>query len=183
MKNLLYKKIILSLMLLSLLLVAFFSVNRKFFIKEYSFQSFRFIDFTLPSVEGTNVTMSTITASKPSVLFFWAKYCPVCKPDLNFLTALKHNPNFADIALISVATGEALPDMITFVARLEEKANFPILVDADRSVAMQYDVYKVPETFLIDNQGVIFKKFIGSVSEQREAFLRELSSVRMQPRQ
>lgn len=42
---------------------------------------------------------------------------------------------------------------------------FPQLVDPDTRVAIDYGVAGVPESFVIDAQGVIRKKFMGVLSE------------------
>jgi len=54
-------------------------------------------------------------------------------------------------------------DRPDFARNLASKINisFPILIDPDSKVADQYGITGVPETFIVDPQGILREKFIG----------------------
>ena len=63
------------------------------------------------------------------------------------------------LEIISVSTDRSINDIADFLQK--NKVDFPILFDADRSVAKQYRVFSMPTTFLIDKNGKIVEKFYG----------------------
>jgi hypothetical protein len=40
-----------------------------------------------------------------------------------------------------------------------------------------YEVYKVPETFLINKQGTVIKRYIGGLGDQQVEFLADLVNL------
>jgi peroxiredoxin len=174
MRNVNYKKLTLVLIVALVLALAFLGLNRNFLIQEMSFKSFPKIDFTLADIKGNPYLLSQESSGRSLLLFFWALDCPACKPDLGFLQEIKNNPQYSQLNIVSISIGSSANEIQRFLSTMEERPDLPILVDESREVAGKYDVYKVPETYLINKQGSVFKKYIGPISEQREGLLYQL---------
>ncbi|MEI8347413.1 MAG: TlpA disulfide reductase family protein [Pseudomonadota bacterium] len=179
MKNAKYQKLTLVLVGGLVLLAAFLSLNRKYFIKELNFQQFARIDFTLGEFQSGPYSLATMTSGRPTVLFFWSVDCPVCKGDLGFLNEVRNNPQYSSVEISAVSIGETPRSLAQFFGPMaaEERPTFKVLMDSDRQVATNYEVFKTPETFLINKEGMVFKRYLGPLSEQKAEFLFELAKM------
>ncbi|MBF0361549.1 MAG: TlpA family protein disulfide reductase [Oligoflexia bacterium] len=184
------KKIVLTFSFFLVCAVLYLGFSRDLLIKNFTgnFEPYPKIDFILKDVNNKNVEYQLVqndngvskpeAKSKPIVLFFWTKSCSVCKEDLTFLNEIGNNQKFKDVKIVSVASAESLNSMGAFIKKYKSNLNYPVLVDSNNEVAAKYDVYKFPETFLINREGMVFKRFIGAISsnEVREEFINNLTS-------
>ena len=51
-------------------------------------------DFTIKTIDGDTVSLQQLTSEKPTLLYFWATWCPYCKNDL--AVAEKVYPDYKD---------------------------------------------------------------------------------------
>jgi len=119
-------------------------------------------DFTAPELyTKKNITLSE-DLGKVVVLNFWASWCLECKLEHKFLLALnKHyedNPNFVMYGV----NYQDKDDLAEAYLRLHGN-NFEHVVDLKGKISIDYGVYGVPETFVIDKNGVIRHKHIGPI--------------------
>ncbi len=117
-------------------------------------------DFALMDTKGKAWKLSEL---KGKVVFinFWATWCPPCveeMPSMQKVNAFMPSNQFIMLTILS-NDQPSLAD--AFVARIG--ATFPVLVDPKNQVATAYGLTGVPETYIIDKQGVLREKFIGGV--------------------
>lgn len=110
------------------------------------------------------------------VLNVWASWCVPCRAEHPLLVALAGKKLAPLIGLNYKDKTEAAT---TFLDRLGNPYRATI-VDANGRVAIDYGVYGVPETFVIDKQGVIRLKHIGPltpevVTDKIEPLLKKLN--------
>lgn len=115
--------------------------------------------FTLTGLDGKMYRLEDFRG-KIVFLNFWATWCPPCRdevPDIEQLHWTLAGKNFQILA-VSIDTKGAKA-----VAPFAENMGiaFPLLLDAENAVAASYGLTGVPETFLIDKNGVILSKIIG----------------------
>jgi len=126
-------------------------------------------DFNLPSSTGTSIGLGDFAGKKTIVLYFYPKAdTPGCtKEACGFRDAL------ADYDRAKVAVLGISPDPVKDVEKFAGKfhLNFPLLADADHSVAEQYGVWQEKSmygkkymgvartTFVIDKAGKIARVF------------------------
>jgi cytochrome c biogenesis protein CcmG/thiol:disulfide interchange protein DsbE len=95
-------------------------------------------------------------------LNFWASWCLECRLEHNNLLALNEqfsrDPNFV---MLGVNYQDKEPDAIEYLQTYG--SNFRHVRDLKGVIAFDYGVYGVPETFVVDQQGVIRCKTIGPI--------------------
>ena len=117
-------------------------------------------DFDTIDLKGDVWSLSKL---KGQVVFlnFWATWCPPCReemPSMQRLYAKLPKDKFEMIALFNKDEPAAVKN---FVTKLD--ITFPILSDEHNFAGTKYGLTGLPETFIIDKQGVIREKFIGPV--------------------
>jgi cytochrome c biogenesis protein CcmG/thiol:disulfide interchange protein DsbE len=96
------------------------------------------------------------------VVNFWATWCPPCKeemPSLNRFYGKYESRD--DLEVLAILYNDTPGNADEFVKK--GGINFPILIDPLNATAVAYGLTGVPETYILDKQGVLRKKFIGPV--------------------
>ncbi len=115
-------------------------------------------DFSLVDRNGIPWTLSEL---KGQVVFinFWATWCSPCRkemPSMQTLYTMLPKDKFKMLAILN-RDDPALADI--FAKKLG--ITMPILNDRDNKVGSKYGLTGLPETFIVDKQGVLREKFIG----------------------
>ncbi|MEJ2377863.1 MAG: DsbE family thiol:disulfide interchange protein [Pseudolabrys sp.] len=120
----------------------------------------------LPPVEGlmrdgkpvAGLTDATFKG-KVTLLNVWASWCIPCHEEVPFLAALAQNKR---IQLVSINYKDAPGDARRFLGRY---GNPYVATGADRSgrESINWGVYGVPETYVIDRDGTIAYKLVGPI--------------------
>ena len=109
------------------------------------------------------------------IVNFWATWCPPCKEEMPSLQRLYGKYEARDDFEVLAILYRDLPDAArTFVT--QNGFAFPILPDNDRT-ARAYGVTGVPETYIIDRNGILRQMFKGPVqfdSQDSYAFIDKL---------
>jgi|GEM_PF-373559 len=119
-------------------------------------------DFTLSQLEGGSLTLSSLRG-KPTLINFWATWCPPCRRELPALQAA-YTTYQADIGFVAVNVKE---DPTTVTALVQELGlTFPIALDSDGQVSnIAYEVRGLPTTVFVDANGVVVARHIGPLDE------------------
>jgi len=92
------------------------------------------------------------------VLNLWATFCPPCIEELPSLLALQRQmPNLAVVAV----SMDQDPDVYRRFL-VEHHVDLLTVRDEDQRVNAMYGTAQIPETYIIDRQGVLRRKFIGA---------------------
>lgn len=110
------------------------------------------------------------------VLNFWATWCPPCLEELPSLTAMAANAQKRGIVVLAVSEDESESDYRNFVKEHPFGDATP-LHDAQRTAAPLYGTYLYPETYIIDAQGIIRRKFIGATDWTKPDILESLVRI------
>jgi len=134
-------------------------------------------EFALPPQEpGQGFSSADITAlRRPMLVNFFASWCVPCVIEHPELMALSR----AGVPIWGIAYKDTVPAASGFVAR-HGNPYARIARDAPGQVAIDWGVYGVPESYLIDPQGIVRWRMAGPltpdvVSEQLQPLLRAMA--------
>ncbi len=120
-------------------------------------------DFSLPSLHDVNVNLSPQDlAGRVWLLNVWASWCVACRAEHEVLKDLARE----DIAPIIGLNYKDHPDN---AKRWLQQLGDPYqssAVDANGKAGIDWGVYGVPETFVIDQQGIVRYKHIGPITAE-----------------
>jgi len=117
-------------------------------------------DFSLPDLEGKKRQLSDYRG-KVVFLNFWATWCKPCKEEMPSMEALWENFKNEGFVMLAVSMDRVTTqkDIPPFIESL--KLTFPILTDSWGQTDKRYKLMGVPETYLIDQNGILREKIIG----------------------
>jgi cytochrome c biogenesis protein CcmG, thiol:disulfide interchange protein DsbE len=95
---------------------------------------------------------------KVVVLNLWATYCAPCVEELPSLLALQER--MPGLAVVAVSTDQDDDIYRKFLVR--HHVDVMTVRDADQKVNQLYGTVLIPETYIIDRDGIIRRKFIGA---------------------
>jgi peroxiredoxin len=129
-------------------------------------------DFSLPAQDGKSVALSSYRG-KTVLLNFWATWCGPCQQEMPSLEALYQRFKNRGFVIVGVSLDEeGWPVVQEFLQRVP--VTFPLLLDAVQSVSDTYQIFRIPETYLIDAEGKIVDKFVGPQDYNQEIFYRKI---------
>lgn len=111
---------------------------------------------------------------KTVVLNFWASWCSYCAAEWPSLEQLQQQ--IPDLAVVAVAFDSDPADYRQYVADYQLHNMTVVLDPADKS-NLAFGTVRPPETYIIDKNGVIRRKFIGAQdwnTPEIQAYLRSL---------
>ena len=113
-------------------------------------------DFTIP--DGQRSVSLTQFRGKPVVLNFWATWCPPCIQEMPSLVQLQKQLG-DKVTILAVSEDDDDSAYKQFV----KDHNVDLLTVRDIKHSNElYGTFKFPETFVIDKDGKIVRKFIGA---------------------
>jgi peroxiredoxin len=132
-------------------------------------------DFLLKDLSGQPVQLSALRGTVV-LLNFWATWCPPCQeevPSLSRLNALMTGKGFR---MLTVSIDEGGSNAVESFFRVTGY-RLPTLLDPDGRVGKIYGITGVPETFILDRQGVIRKKVVGPFAWDDPSVISYLSEL------
>jgi len=109
------------------------------------------------------------------VLNFWASWCPPCIDETPSLVTMQQRLKARGITVVGVSSDEDEQAYRRFVQ--EYGINFPTVRDPSEKVEHLYGTVKIPETYIIDRNGVLRRKFVSEVNWNSPELLTYLSTM------
>lgn len=116
-------------------------------------------DFELKSFSGETFRLSDFRGSVV-VVNFWASWCDSCKPEAKDLEAAhKYYQSRGDVLFLGVDYVDTEPEALAYLE--EFQITYPNGPDLRTKISQAFRIRGVPETFIIDQNGVIVHVQIG----------------------
>jgi peroxiredoxin len=116
-------------------------------------------DFTVRDSDRT-VTLSQFKG-QILVLNFWATWCPPCVEEMPSLVRMQQRMQSKAVTVLAVSIDVDESNYRRFLK--DHNVNLLTVRDPDQKTNSLYGTSKFPETYIIDRQGVVRRKFIGAV--------------------
>ena len=133
-------------------------------------------DFSLPSLKepGRTLTVADLTGDI-ALVNVWGTWCPSCYDEHPVLLKLAED----GVPIYGLNYKDESPKAIQWLEDLGDPYKLNV-VDAKGTLALDMGVYGAPETFLLDERGVIRYRHVGVVTEQvwEEVFLPRIELIR-----
>jgi peroxiredoxin len=116
--------------------------------------------FTLSDTQGNTWSLDEL---RGQVVFvnFWATWCPPCIQEMPSMQKLYTSLPPDKFKMLAIMYNDTSAMATNLAAKL--KLTFPLLTDLKGFTALSYGLTGVPETYIIDKQGILREKFIGPV--------------------
>ena len=119
--------------------------------------------WALPGLPGEDTLLrSEALAGEPYLLNVWASWCAPCLQEHPQLVALAGRKL---VRIIGIDYKDRPEDARAWLARHGNPFTH-VVADRDGRTAIDFGVYGVPETFLVDGKGVIRFKHIGAITDE-----------------
>jgi len=118
--------------------------------------------FDLPDLENESPVTSATLRGKPRLLNVWASWCVACRVEHPLLLALARSQR---IEIIGLNYKDERTDAIAWLERHGNPYELTVFDQAGR-LGLDLGVYGVPETFLLDRNGIIRYKQVGPITDE-----------------
>lgn len=137
-------------------------------------------DFTFSGVNGKMVSLSD-NRGKIVLINIWATWCPPCVDEMPSMEALYQKLKGENFEIIAVSIDSL---GLEAVAPFMKKYNltFPALIDSAGTIGKTYGITGVPESFVVDKDGILVKKIIGPLDWATPEVLRFFHALIEKPR-
>ncbi|MDX8288483.1 TlpA disulfide reductase family protein [Metabacillus indicus] len=130
-------------------------------------------EFEMETLSGETVTLDDVKGKKVMVNF-WATWCPPCEAEMPEMQKLQdeHQDELVVLAVNMTNAEKSRKDVEEFIA--ERNLTFPVALDKDGRVSIQYEVYSYPTTYFLDEEGSILNISRGAMTKETMEKLLEL---------
>ena len=115
-------------------------------------------DFTVEMLDGSNVTLSALQG-KPTLLIFWATWCPPCREELAHLQKGVIDVYGDKINVLPVSRGEKREVVEEYITKMGYK--FAVGLDGEQAAYKLYATNYIPRCFVIDAKGEVLYSGVG----------------------
>ena len=121
-------------------------------------------EFAMPAVPGLGVPGFDTASLKGqvTVVNVFASWCIPCRDEHPLLLALR---DVSNVRLFGINQSDAPENAVAFLTELGNPYA-AVGADRDRRVSIDWGVYGVPETFVVDAKGIITFKHVGPLTPQ-----------------
>ena len=130
-------------------------------------------DFTLPSLDGTKISLSSFKG-KVVLLNFWATWCGPCKAEIPAFVELQEQYK-DDLVILGLSVDDPADKAKAFATQY--KVNYPMVLGLghDEIQDAYGPIYGIPASFLISRDGKVCKRHLGIAPKSQ--FEREIKAL------
>lgn len=120
-------------------------------------------EFTLPRLDTEGTVSLASLRGQVVVLNFWASWCIPCRDEAPAIEATWQRYKDRAVVFVGINVQDLTPKALQFIR--DTGATYPNVRSKDNAVYRAYGLTGVPETFFINREGRIVKKFPGVVTD------------------
>ena len=162
-KNSIFSLIILILLIISFFVFKFALQKEKIYTPKMTDNQI-FTDFKVQFLfdeKQTNFN-KVLTGKNFYLINIWSSWCEPCKDESEYLLELKNN---TPIMMIGINYKDKKKNALNFL-KLNGDPFEQIFVDKQGTISINFGAYGVPETFLINEDNQVLKKYIGPLNDE-----------------
>ena len=110
-----------------------------------------------------NVNFSEDPLEKYTVVNFFASWCTPCRAEHHLFFEIKKN--YPNVFLLGISHKDAPEDSKKYLSEEGNPYSF-VGLDQDGRIALEFGVFGLPETFIVNNEGKIIFKQMGPLTEK-----------------
>ena len=115
-------------------------------------------DFIVEMLDGGKVTLSELQG-KPTLLIFWATWCPPCRLELSKLQEHIIDRYGDKLNVLPISRGEERAKVEGYISKMGY--TFAVGLDGDQSIYNKYATNYIPRCFVIDANGKVLYSGVG----------------------
>ncbi|MFN0151704.1 MAG: redoxin domain-containing protein [bacterium] len=120
-------------------------------------------DFTLPDLDGKMVTLAERLKTGPVLLDFWALWCKPCLKSLPATEQIKKDYAARGVSVLAINTDSPRSSANVKPYVKTNRFTFDVLLDPNNTLQRLYRFYRIPQLFLIAQDGTIAYSHLGFV--------------------
>ena len=109
-----------------------------------------------------SVLLADLFSEKMSLVNVWASWCVTCRQEHQMMMKIANNK---DLQLIGINYKDTRTDGEKFLEMMGNPFDV-IIFDPSGKIGLDLGVYATPETFLVNQQGVVLYKHIGAIDSE-----------------
>ena len=134
------------------------------------------LPFVLPDLAGK---MQSLAEGEVILLNFWATWCPPCRQEMPSMASLYNRFKDKGFNVVAISVDRDANGLAGFVR--EYQLPFQILHDKGSEVSHLYGVFRYPESFLIDRNGIVRHHLVGAVEWMTPEIISEIEALLAEP--
>lgn len=155
-----YRRIILALLAVIALAVLFLLKQENSYLKYSPLKpGHPAPNFTFPGLNGKMVSLADYRGHAVLVNV-WATWCPPCVDEMPSMEKLYQELKGENFEILAVSI-DALGTKAVAPFMKKYNLSFPALMDPEGTIKTLYQITGVPESFIINKQGILVEKIIG----------------------
>jgi peroxiredoxin len=119
-------------------------------------------NFAFPDMNGKQISLSD-HRGKVVLVNVWATWCPPCRQEMPSMQRLYEKFKGKNFEILAVSIdSEGREAVAPFMRKLH--LTFPALLDPGETIIPLYGITGVPESFIVDKDGILVEKVVGPIN-------------------
>jgi peroxiredoxin len=131
-------------------------------------------NFTLKDIDGKTIQLSDFRG-KIVIVNFWATWCPPCREEIPSMNEAMKKLNNKKFVMLGINMAEEADTVLEFSNNTA--IDFTVLLDTTGEASAKWPMKGLPTTFIVNPQGKIIYRAIGSRDWSSDSLLKELQKL------